>query len=99
MSALEELGQWYEAQCDEDWEHHFGVSIRTLDNPGWSVWVDLAGTHLENVPFDSVIAEESEREWMHCKTRDRRFEGYGGPTDLERIIRTFLDWAQEHEAV
>ena len=99
MNATKELGRWYEAQCNGEWEHHFGVAIRTLDNPGWSVWVDLAGTYLEGVPFDPVATEESEHEWVQCKIRDRRFEGYGGPNDLEQIICIFLDWAHEHEAV
>jgi hypothetical protein len=34
------LTQWYLAQCNEDWEHSYGVAIGTLDNPGWSLEVD-----------------------------------------------------------
>jgi hypothetical protein len=29
------LQAWYAEQCDGDWEHQFGVSVETLDNPGW----------------------------------------------------------------
>jgi hypothetical protein len=35
------LEQWYQEQCDGDWEHHCGVTIETLDNPGWLVQADL----------------------------------------------------------
>jgi hypothetical protein len=28
------LQGWYATQCDGDWEHEYGVSIETLDNPG-----------------------------------------------------------------
>jgi Immunity protein 53 len=32
--------------CDGDWEHSSGVSIGTIDNPGWSLDVELAETNL-----------------------------------------------------
>jgi hypothetical protein len=35
------LEQWYQEQCDGDWEHHCGVTIETLDNPGWLVQGDV----------------------------------------------------------
>ncbi|MFK0239099.1 Imm53 family immunity protein, partial [Streptomyces vinaceus] len=30
-----------------DWEHEWGVKIATLDNPGWTVEIDLEETDLE----------------------------------------------------
>ena len=42
------LQDWYLAQCNGDWEHEFGIKIDTLDNPGWSVVIDLLGTNYEN---------------------------------------------------
>ncbi|MFT5930929.1 MAG: hypothetical protein ACI93G_000001, partial [Hyphomonas sp.] len=41
------MPRWYQSQCDGDWEHSFGLKIESLDNPGWSVHVDLEGTSLE----------------------------------------------------
>ena len=41
-SALRKLQSWYQAQCDEDWEHGEGITIETLDNPGWSLEIALA---------------------------------------------------------
>ena len=41
------LGQfqaWYLERCNDEWEHSYGVNITTLDNPGWTVDVDLADT-------------------------------------------------------
>ena len=35
------LMQWRLDQCDNDWEHCHGVSIGTLDNPGWTLRIDL----------------------------------------------------------
>jgi hypothetical protein len=34
-SNLSRLSTWYQSQCDERWEHSFGLKIETLDNPGW----------------------------------------------------------------
>ena len=44
ITALQRLEQWFAARCNGDWEHASGVTIETLDNPGWRLWVDLTGT-------------------------------------------------------
>ena len=46
MTTLARLQRWYASQCDGDWEHHSDVEIGTLDNPGWSVDIDLADAAL-----------------------------------------------------
>ncbi len=53
MGLVEQIQAWYAAQCDGGWEHQYGVSIETLDNPGWCVMVDLSGTSLENISFQT----------------------------------------------
>ena len=94
----EGLQAWYEAQCDGDWEHEFGVRIETLDNPGWSVEVNLEGTPLEGIPFPPIHNMAPEREWLSCRVEGGRFQGAGGAPMLGMIIRTFLDWAREATA-
>jgi hypothetical protein len=51
MSILERLQSWYMAQCDGEWEHQQGISVASLDNPGWCVSVNLAGTPLVQRDF------------------------------------------------
>ena len=41
MHQIEQLQAWYAAQCNGKWEHTYGIAIGTLDNPGWSLSVDL----------------------------------------------------------
>ncbi len=94
MSVLTELQEWYESQCDEDWEHQFGVEIGTLDNPGWNILINLAETELEGKPFQEISNLESEREWIRCWIEDNKFRGAGSPQKLEEILRMFLDWAK-----
>ena len=48
---IKELENWYQSNCNEEWEHQFGIRIVTLDNPGWKVEIDLEGTKLENIVF------------------------------------------------
>lgn len=87
------LQSWYDARADGDWEHRHGIRISTLDNPGWSVTVDLRDTGLEDRPFETVNAERGERDWVYCWVENGRFEGRGGPRDLAAILGTFRSWA------
>ena len=36
VSIINWLEEWYVSNCDGDWEHTFGITINTIDNPGWS---------------------------------------------------------------
>ena len=87
------LQDWYQSQCDEDWEHTYGIEIRTLDNPGWLVLIDLDGTELENVSLESFKEEISDSDWVHCLKKGNKFQGAGDPQKLTRIIDFFKDWA------
>jgi len=55
MGLIEQIQAWYAAQCNGDWEHQYGISIDTLDNPGWCVTIDLTRTSLENVVFQPYV--------------------------------------------
>lgn len=101
MDELRRLQEWYASQCDGDWEHEHGLRIETLDNPGWSVEIDLADSELELATYTPVNDRMSEREWIRTRVVDTTFYGGGGPLMLATILRHFLDWAEEvrHVAV
>lgn len=63
------IQDWYEAQCDGDWEHDYGVEINTLDNPGWMVKVDLTGTSLEGASFATVDETHRGLKTIGCTVR------------------------------
>ena len=92
---LAELQRWYEDQCDGQWEHAFGVRIETLDNPGWSVEIDLADTRLAGRAFPAIREMAPAHEWLVCEVLEKKFRGAGGPPMLRRILREFLDWAHQ----
>ena len=98
MSTLQKLQDWYRSECDGEWEHGCGVSISTLDNPGWSVTIDLDGTSLEGRRFEAVSygvgkdAVEGSDDWLDCRVEEKRFQGRGGPRKLEEILEIFMRW-------
>jgi hypothetical protein len=88
------LQQWYLDRCDGVWEHQFGVAIGTLDNPGWSLTVDLTGTPLQGRSMDRVAVERGKSDWMSCWIEADRFQGRGDPRKLEAIIGEFKRFAE-----
>ena len=94
LDLLKRLQDWYLAHCDGSWEHEHGVSIETLDNPGWHFTVELKETELFNRKFDEVRFEGREKsDWYVCRVRSHVFEGFCGPLYLGQVIAVFLDWA------
>jgi immunity protein 53 of polymorphic toxin system len=96
------LMDWYVSQCDGDWEHRFGLEIGTLDNPGWSLAIDLAGTPWRGRSFERVshnLTEEEaiegptgDKHWWVASIEDGAFKAFGGPRDLPAMIALFRDW-------
>jgi Immunity protein 53 len=91
---LRRLQTWYLEQCDGGWEHENGVKVETIDNPGWMLSVDLRGTSAANVPFAPVEEQRSETDWVSCRIQSQRFEGFGGPSNLEELLLIFLNWVE-----
>jgi hypothetical protein len=72
VRRIELAAAWYSAHCDGEWEHGFGVTIATLDNPGWSVTIDVEGTQLASTPFESVKTAVSDTSWVRCHVTERK---------------------------
>jgi hypothetical protein len=94
MKLLQDVQLWYKSQCDGEWEHQCGFKIDTLDNPGWAVTVDLNGTHLERVNFETKEFNNSDEDWYVCRVENSQFQAFGDPTKLELLLQTFINWAK-----
>ena len=94
MSILSELQEWYRSNCDGEWEHQYGVDIETMDNPGWSVTIDLEDTNLEGKEFERIENHVSEESWIECWVEEKKFHSFGDPGRLEEIFRIFVTWAK-----
>lgn len=90
--SISGLEQWYLARCNGDWEHQYGVTIETLDNPGWSLTIDLHDTSAELRHLEWKKIERGERDWIMYRVNKQQFEAHMGPTNLSEAIQIFLDW-------
>ncbi|UBU13523.1 immunity 53 family protein [Nonomuraea gerenzanensis] len=91
--ALSYLQTWYASQCDGDWEHGYGVTIDTLDNPGWRLEIDLVGTSLEGVSKDRMEVDRSDDGWVHVWSDGAQFHGACGPLNLGEMLDAFHAFA------
>ena len=57
MGVLNAVNEWFQSQCDGDWEHDYGITIETLDNPGWSVEIYLYETELQDSTLPLYLPE------------------------------------------
>lgn len=95
-NVLDWLQGWYSAQCNEDWEHEWGVKIDTLDNPGWSVRIDLEETDLEGHDFPRQDLKRGMDDWVMAWTSDMAFHAACGPGNLTEALNLFRRWAVEN---
>ncbi len=96
MDVLDWLARWYETQCNGDWEHRFGPSIGTIDNPGWQIMIDLTESDCDGRILERVWHnQDHEAEWWTCWTEDNAFHGAGGPLALRPLLEAFRDWVEK----
>ncbi|MDJ0743297.1 MAG: immunity 53 family protein [Xenococcaceae cyanobacterium MO_167.B27] len=88
------LQNWYESQCDGDWEHTYGIEIKTLDNSGWLILVDLLETELEDYDFQDISVQTSDNDWISCLINNGKFQGAGGSLNLLEILDIFREWVE-----
>jgi len=103
VDSLNWLTNWYLSQCNGDWEHSYGVKIDTLDNPGWSLKIDLAGTSLKGRIFERIVHGEPSDDldewqrtgsWWVITAKDSKFVASCGPLDLSTVIDLFRRWVE-----
>jgi hypothetical protein len=90
------LQTWYVTQCDGEWEHEFGVKIDTVDNPGWSVEIDIAHTSLAGKPYERQQVHRSQHDWVITWEENNHFRAACGPLNLGEALHTFRRWAEMH---
>lgn len=101
MSAdnLDWLQRWYGAHCNGDWEHQYRISVETVDNRGWHLTVDLAGTKLQWRKLTELRAKRTDEDRVHCGIVGQPdapvFDAHDGALNLAEIIEIFRGWVQE----
>ena len=97
MSSTGWLQSWFVEQCDGQWEHIYGVRIETLDNPGWSVEIDLAETPLAGLTMPVHLEERSDTDWISYEARDDKFIAHGGSQNLDELLAIFKEWWEKRD--
>jgi hypothetical protein len=100
MNDLQWLTEWYKDQTDGEWEHEFGITIATLDNPGWSIQIDLSGTTLRETPFAAEEQQDGDR-WSRFWKDDPRgvFHAAGDATALPEMLARFRAWVTANSSL
>lgn len=88
------LINWYQSQCDGDWEHCYGIKIHTIDNPGWHIQIDISETKLITKKFNIIDINHSNLNWLYCSIKDLSFHGYCGVHNLHEVLDIFKSWAE-----
>jgi Immunity protein 53 len=86
---LEQLGAWYAAQCDGEWERQYGVTIGTMEVPGWHLRVDLVGTPLAGDEHARELVARSEQNWVEVWSDGYTFNATGGVDNLGELLAAF----------
>ncbi len=95
MDNIQWLSIWFQKYCDGEREQQYGIDIQTLDNPGWSVKIDLHDTPFSCIPFTQVEREWEVNHWISCFVRNECFWGFCGMDDLNETINIFKEWINQ----
>jgi|26BtaG_2_1085354.scaffolds.fasta_scaffold02406_2 methionyl-tRNA synthetase len=88
-NLLEWLDEWYESNCDGDWEHYYGIKIVTLDNPGWDVTIDLESTNVDLTELKWYLIEFNSEAWVGFEIKKDVFRCSSIPNNLKLVIFIF----------
>ena len=91
MEILNWIENWYAAQCDGYWEHHYGITISNIDNPGWDLVIDISGTELEGLEIPYSLVKKTEEDWYGLKVENNKFEAFGDPSKLAFLLEKFKE--------
>lgn len=92
------LQNWYESQCDGDWEHGYRVHINTIDNPGWHVSIGLSETELEGLEITYKLEESSESDWYDIAILKNQYDASGDPSKLTLLSERFRELVEHQRA-
>ncbi len=91
-TGLSLVEEWYASQCNGDWEHSWGVKIDTLDNPGWTIAINLNETKAESKILERLKIERTEDDWIHYWVEKKSFHIRCGPLNLTEAVELFVAW-------
>lgn len=96
---VDRLEEWFESNCDGDWEHGSGIRIETLDNPGWMIRFDLTRTRMQDIKIERVSNQgPSNNTWIDYWADGSTLYLACGPRSLRDALQTALDLLEDPPA-
>ncbi|MCZ8158682.1 MAG: Imm53 family immunity protein [Rhizobiaceae bacterium] len=94
--ALFRLNRWFLSQCDQDWEHGDGIELRTLDNPGWLLRIDIGGTELEKAKLSEVLEVGDNFLYIKRELHNGKMKIVGSccAIRLDEMLEKILNWIE-----
>lgn len=89
MDNLSWLATWFASQCDGEWESDYGLTLESVNNPGWALGIDLDGTGIDPDAFTTVADQRTEHDWVEAKVMDGVFHGGCSPENLNELVGIF----------
>ena len=83
--------RWVESQFDGNWEHGRGFSLGLVDNPGWTLRIDVSNHDVSRTTLLPIKESDVDhtRFFFAEVTADDVFDGICDATQLERLLRVF----------
>lgn len=97
MDILRWLQEWYNRFCWDEERHYYGIKIESLDNPGWSVKIEICDTPFEEKTFQEIRQDNGDSDWRFCTVKDGFFYGAGDPDKLISILEMFREWTEQKQ--
>ncbi|EMO32648.1 hypothetical protein LEP1GSC175_3401 [Leptospira santarosai str. HAI821] len=85
------LMEWYQFQCDGDWEHEYGIEINTNGDRGWQVKIEVSFTELDGVVINHTLIQQGLNDWYSFSLKDGKFLAEGDPKELSIILEKFKE--------
>lgn len=86
MNTIEIIQNFYKNNCNGDWEHQFGITIETIDNPGWSIVIDLEGTKLSQLEIEKIKIDRNPADWIWHWAEEGKLHLAGGAQNLDEML-------------
>ena len=73
----------------------WGIKIDTLDNPGWSVHINMMETPKDGT-LEMVKIDRAKHDWIRYWVADNQFHIACGPENLSEAILLFILWFESN---
>ena len=75
-----------------------GIRIDTLDNPGWSIQIDLRDTRKQDCTLEKARLDRTENDWIQFWTEKQKFCIACGPLNFSEAGEMFVRWFDSDSA-